>query len=679
MNRPRRCTAPFSLLLPFVSSVALTSLSSCGGTAPSTTASTASSKKAADSFGPTQPAAAKGDDALRALERRYTLEFLRRNPTQSTYFGGVGLDPSLAEADGRLRDHSKAALEAEDRWLAAAEKEFEAATLVQSPALRIDRQVALAQIRFLLHQHQVRHYQERALDTYVDEPFRAVDFALQAMTSTGPKTAGTPDEWRHLASRLQSVAPYFKSAAENMNLGIASGRTPDPRMLVRNGLLATDANVTYFESRLPAIAASQITGGDRERLVVEVRDASRVAASAYREFHRYLAETFFDDPKKGEKGVKAQFAGDRYAMGEAEYDWALTNNLRLNTTAARLYDESWPIVLSTREKIIKLAREIGAKRGLKLPKEDEAAVHAVFQSLDHDAPTSNEEMFKAYRTTCFRLVEGARRAALFDIPEDYRLGIVETPEPLRMSVTGAAYYPAPPFKQAGTGRFFITPMQPKEHDTNIHQMADLCAHEAFPGHDWHYKTMARYKDEIGPVRWLTPGAIEDSSSMWGDSLAVEGWGVYAEALVAEPIGDNPHGLLTPEEHLYALVGAYYRELRVRVDTGMHIGRLAYDDAVDLLSSVPTFLPGSCRDPKALANAEKRTSCHSAENAALRYSKAPTQAITYRLGKDAILSMRQEVGGDRAALQRFHVAFMRQGSIAPAYFRDDLLAELRQRH
>ena len=47
---------------------------------------------------------------------------------------------------------------------------------------RIDRSVALAEIGFLLHQHQVRRHQQRSLDSYVDEPFRGVDWQIQGMT-----------------------------------------------------------------------------------------------------------------------------------------------------------------------------------------------------------------------------------------------------------------------------------------------------------------------------------------------------------------------------------------------------------------------------------------------------------------------------------------------------------------
>src|ERR1700740_284809 len=136
------------------------------------------------------------DPELKKLHDAYVVEFLRRNPTVNTYLGGAGLDPSLKDVDATLRDHSAGALEAEDRWLAEAQKSFEGVDANGLSAnLRIDREVALAQIRFLLRQHQVRRYQERALDTYTDEPFRAIDWQLQGMTQTGEKTYGTEGEW----------------------------------------------------------------------------------------------------------------------------------------------------------------------------------------------------------------------------------------------------------------------------------------------------------------------------------------------------------------------------------------------------------------------------------------------------------------------------------------------------
>ena len=623
-----------------------------------------------------------GDNELKKIHDAYVVEFLRRNPTVNTYLGGAGFDPSLKDVDGTLRDHSAAALEAEDRWLADAQKSFESIdpnTL--SANRRIDREVALAQIRFLLHQHRVRRYQERALDTYTDEPFRAIDWQLQGMSQTGEKAYGTADEWSLVAKRLNAIPQFLRTAQEQLNVGIIANNTPDFRMLKRNGIDTSEADAKYFEETLPKLAEERITGPQRDQSLTQIRDASKLAAGAYRELRDFVAKTFFDDVAAAK--AKPQFAGDRFAMGEAEYNWALKNNFRIDKTAAQLYDEAWPIVEATQKQMIDLAREIGKARGFTLPPEGPPAVRAVFDELSKDYPKSDAEMVSWYRDAAFRLVDYARKTGIFDVPADYKLDVVETPPPLRASIDGAAYYPAPPFKTTGVGRFYVTPT---DNDiaalkaNNRSALADLSAHEGFPGHDWYYKVMTQYKDQIGAVRWLTPGAVEDSSSMWEDSMPSEGWGLYAEALMAEPQPGAPTGAYTPEERLYQLQGKLYRDLRVRVDTGIHTGRMSYDDAVDLFSQVVDFLPGSCRDSAATAKDDKRASCKSAEGAIFRYSKWPTQAITYRLGKDEIYALREEASkllGEGFSAKAFHLLFIKQGTIPAGYFREELLRELRE--
>jgi uncharacterized protein (DUF885 family) len=161
-------------------------------------------------------------------------------------------------------------------------------------------------------------------------------------------------------------------------------------------------------------------------------------------------------------------------------------------------------------------------------------------------------------------------------------------------------------------------------------------------------------------------------------MAVEGWAHYAETLMAEPQPKGREGYYSPEESLYVLRGALYRNLRVRIDIGLHTGRLSYDDAVDLFSETTDFLPGSCRDAK--RSSEKRASCDSAESAIYRYSKWPTQAITYRLGKERILAMREEalkIVPGKEGEKRFHLLYMRHGPVPPDLFRGALLEEMRR--
>ena len=623
-----------------------------------------------------------GDQALNATLRSYVVEFLRRNPTVNTYLGGGGFDPSLKEVDGTLRDHSAASLEAEDKWLADTQKTIEGVDPQSlSPNLRIDREVALAQIRFLLHQHQVRRYQERALDTYTDEPFRALDWQLQGMAQTGDKTYGAEDEWALVVKRTGAIPKFLSTAQEQLLVGVKANNAPDHRMIGRNGIDTAEADAKYFEETLPKLAEERIGGQQRDQLLSQIRDASKQAAGAYRGLRDFIANTFFDDVASGK--VKSQFAADHYAMGEEEYNWALKNNFHIDKTAAQLYEEAWPIVQATQQEMINLAREIGKLKNLNLPADGSAAVRAVFDELSKDYPKSDAEMVAWYRDAAFRLVDYSRKTGIFDVPADYKLEVVETPPPLQASIDGAAYYPAPPFKNSGVGRFYLTPTHNDEaalKANNRAALADLSAHEGFPGHDWYYKVLTQYRDQISPVRWLTPGAVEDSSSMWEDSMPSEGWGLYSEALMAEPQPGAPNGFYTPEERLYQLQGKLYRDLRVRVDTGIHTGRMSYDDAVKLFSEVVDFLPGACSDDSVKGNDAKRASCESARNAIFRYSKWPTQAITYRLGKDQIYAMREEAArlvGDKFSPKTFHLLYIKQGTIPAGYFREQLLSEVQQ--
>jgi uncharacterized protein (DUF885 family) len=631
------------------------------------------------------PAAAPGDEAFAKTERAYVVYLLGQFPVVATYLGGSALDASLIDVDARLRDYSPDAIAAEDAKLANFHKQFTDLTAAGlSPRRRIDRQVARAQIEFLLHQHQARKYQERSIDSYVDEPFRGVDFQLQGMAKNADGSYGTDADWKHVAGRVEHIPQYLVTAQKQLEAGIRDKNTPDWRVIIAYGLKSARADAEYFAKTLPAIARERIGGANRAELVRSIDIPSEGAANSYRNFAAFVAREFFVNPAgKDASALKPAFRADRYAFGEEEYDWALKHNLRLEKTAAQLYEESWPVVEATRNSMVALARDIAKAHGWQ-PPEGPAAVRAVFDKVSEDAPKSDDEMIQWYRDTGARIVKYARDTGLFDVPADYQLEVTVTPPPLRSSIEGAAYYPAPPFKKSGVGRFYVSPTDndpAKLHEMhNRGAMADLAAHEGFPGHDWHYRVMTEFRDDISLVRWLTPGAVEDSSSMWADSMAAEGWALYSEALLAEPQPGAPNGFYTPEEHLYQLRGQLYRDLRVRIDTGLHTGRMTIPQAIDLFSEVVDFLPGSCSDPKALKLPAKRASCSDAKGAIERYARWPTQAITYRLGKEQILALRkraQEALGPKFSAKQFHLEFMRQGTIPPGYFGDELIAALKR--
>jgi uncharacterized protein (DUF885 family) len=631
------------------------------------------------------PVRQRADARFAMLEHEYVTYFLRRFPVVATYLGGDAFDPQLANVDGTLRDYSPEALQREDARLAEFRARFSGlAPATLSARRRIDRSVALAQIAFLTRQHVLRRYQERALDSYVDEPFRGVDWQLQGMTATGPATYGTQAEWQALLARTRAIPAYLATAQKQLAAGVRTHNTPDWRVLSEHGLQSSAADADYFGKTLPQIAATALSSAGREPLLHDLQAAGDDAALAYRRLRDFVVHTYFEDPQgEGRAALKPAFRGDHFAFGEAEYNWALRNNLRLTATAAELFSASWAVVTNTQAEMVTLAQQLAVAHKWPAGADGADMVRQVFAQLSQNAPRTDAEMVEGYRKTGQRLVAYGRDAGLFEVPADYRLDVTVTPPPLRASIEGAAYYPAPPFRKTGVGRFYVTPTGDDAVQLraghNYAAMPDLAAHEGFPGHDWHYKVMTQYREQISPVRWLTPGAVEDSSSMWQDSMAAEGWALYSESLLAEPAPAAPHGFYTPEEHLYQLRGKLYRDLRVRIDTGIHSGRLSFEDAVTLFSQVVDFLPGSCQDVTALKSDAKQASCQAARAAVTRYARWPTQAITYRLGKEQILSLRkraQQTLGARFSPQRFHLEFMKQGTIPAGYFGDELLRELR---
>ncbi|MGP8034719.1 MAG: DUF885 domain-containing protein [Steroidobacteraceae bacterium] len=624
------------------------------------------------------------DARFAAAEHDYAVYVLGRFPVVATYLGGAALDPQLAGVDGRLRDYSPEAIRAEDAQLAQFRARFAALSPAGlSPRRRIDRSVALAEIAFLEHLHAVRHHQQNSLDSYVDEPARGVDWQIQGMTPTGAATRGSEAEWLALIARLRAVPAYLATAERQLAAGVSAHSTPDARVLRDYGLAAASADADYFAGTLPQLAAGEVTGAHREQLLKDVQAAGSAAADAYRHLNAFIVGRFFDTSADGELALKSDYRADRFALGESEYDWALRHNLHLMSTAAELYAEALPVIEATRAEMMALAREIAASHQWPAGGGGPAGVRVVLEQLQHNAPQSDAEMLEGYRSAGQRLVAYARATGLFEVPADYRLEVLATPAPLRASVPTGGYYPAPPFKRTGVGRFYITPTGDNaaalRGQHNYASMPDNAAHEGFPGHDWHFKVMTQYRDQISPVRWLLPGAVEDSSSMWQDSMATEGWALYSEALLAEAAPGAPHGFYTPEEHLYELRGRLLRDLRVRIDTGIHTGRLHFDEAVTLYSEVVDFLPGSCQDAAALKLDLKEASCNAARAALTRYARWPTQAITYRVGKEQILALRRRAQlelGTRFSARRFHLEFMRQGPIPAGYFRDELLRTLR---
>ncbi len=599
------------------------------------------------------------------LRDRYFLRVLELNPVTATYLGGDGYDPSLADINGRLRDFSPEAIRAELAFLREIQQEMAGlAPADEASSERVDRSLMSSQVAFLLRQYGDRRYHERAVDTYVAEPFRGVDWQIQQMTPAGDDL-GSEAEWNLVARRAAGVPAYLATARANLEAGIAAGNVPDWRMVQRDGIEGSVANARYFRETLPGEAAAHL--GQRSfagSAVTAVREAGEAAASAFESFAGFLGGAYDGADRT-----------DHYAAGEEEYGWRVRNCLKVDRTPAELWDYGAQQVALYEEKVFSVAVQVAAAAGLELPFDTDAgrrsSMRQVLSHLGQDSPSDDDELLQWYVDTGKRAVDYGRRRELFDIPAEYRLDVVPTPPVLRSAID-AAYYPAPPFKSTGVGRFYLSPTGNDPAalaQNNRASVATTAVHEGFPGHDWHYKYMGQHADEIANIRWLTPGAVEDSSSMWSDSMAAEGWGLYAEELMADGGQGEPFGFYQPAEYLYMLQAQLMRAVRVRVDVGIHTGRMTFDEAVDYFASHVEFVPDAAarRDTDPVANAAFET----ANRAIYRYSKWPTQAITYNLGKNEIVALRdaERAGAGEAFDERqFHERLMRQGTVPVGHLR-----------
>ena len=592
---------------------------------------------------------------LETLRDRYFVRHLLYNPVTATYLGADGFSDALQSTNGALKDYSEAALSRELAFYKETHQELQGLALdTLPPQLKIDYRVMDAQLKFLIRLIGERKYHHRAVDTYVAEPFRGVDWQIQQMQDAGNGLRGTEHEWEQLVTRVAAIPAYLEHARTNLVAGRQAGNVPDWRM-VSSGIDASLSSVDYFRRTLPETATAYI--GSRpfgQALLPRLSDAGEHAGIAWRAFADVLRSTYGEADKT-----------DRFAAGTEEYEWRVRNVFGDTRSAAELYEHGGRQVDRYGRLIDAVVAEIAKESGIK-----SATTRTVVEHLSKDSPRNDDELFAWYRQTASRAVAFGREQAMFDIPQEYKLDVLPTPPVLRGSF-GAAYYPAPPFKKAGVGRFYLAPTgnDPARLKLNHRaSIADTAIHEGFPGHDWHFKYITQHAAEISNVRWLTPGAVEDSSSMWSDSLATEGWGLYAEELMAEPIAGRPYGFYSAPEYLYELQGQMLRAVPVRVDVGIHTGRMTFDQARDYFVEHAEFYPGAC----ASTSADARAACDRAEGAIFRYSKWPTQAIAYNLGKDAIIALREEFKkktGTAYSARAFHERFMRMGTVPVAFFRD----------
>jgi len=168
----------------------------------------------------------------------------------------------------------------------------------------------------------------------------------------------------------------------------------------------------------------------------------------------------------------------------------------------------------------------------------------------------------------------------------------------------------------------------------------LTVHEARPGHELQFASL------------VENGTSLARSTYAFNSANVEGWGLYAEAIMIE--------YLPLEGQLFTLLTRLQRAARMFMDPMINTGQLTPEAAID-------FMVNQVGLSKAMAKSE-----------ADRYTFImPGQATAYYYGYRNLLRLRTEVEmalGDRFNQRKYHDFILKQGLLPPDLLRQAVLEE-----
>ena len=197
------------------------------------------------------------------------------------------------------------------------------------------------------------------------------------------------------------------------------------------------------------------------------------------------------------------------------------------------------------------------------------------------------------------------------------------------------------------GEFVLVTHSPNEEDGG--EVSDfgspastwsLTAHEARPGHEMQFASMVE-------------SGISQARVIYAfNSANVEGWGLYAEAIMQQ--------YLSPEAQLFGLKSRLMRAARAFLDPMLNLGMISKEQALELITNDVGI-------SQALANQEIN-----------RYTfRAPGQATSYYYGYMNLMSLRAEVElrmRDRFNQRAYHDFLLNQGLLPPDILRQAVLSD-----
>jgi len=418
---------------------------------------------------------------------------------------------------------------------------------------------------------------------------------------------------RAAASRLSAVPTLLEEARRNL-----SHPAEVPPLWASMSKDLTASAQEFFGEMVSWVRAGA------PGLLPEFERASQRAREAVDEYESFLAEKIRPD------------ARGSFAVGKEMFEFLLRIPHGLPYTCADI--EAFG--RSEVEQTLRQLEEAAATGGKGRHWEE------VVESCRAEVPPADRLVFH-YQQEIARARRFLKERDLVGFPPGETLRVVETPVFERKTTPFAAYIPPAPFEEKQEGYFWVTPpdsslpAEERARQLQGHLLPSIpitSVHEGYPGHHLQISRANRVASKPRRQIW-TP-------------VMVEGWALYCEEMMGEQ-GFYPD----PRTHILQLKDHLWRSCRVVIDVGLHTGTMSYEEAVQMLVKIP------------------RLERHNAVGEVKRYSKTPTQPLSYAVGKREILSLRAELRkaeGPSFSLRRFHDRLLQYGSIPIGLIRERLL-------
>jgi uncharacterized protein (DUF885 family) len=425
---------------------------------------------------------------------------------------------------------------------------------------------------------------------------------------------------RSLSSRLKEVPRCLRQARENLKrVEVVPAPWVEAALQLAEGSLSF---LRQLERELPGRVG---TAGP------DLRVRLNGAMSDIEDYRRFIRER-----------LAGSASGD-FAVGRKFFEFLLREQHGLELDAEALHDLGMRLIASARSALSEAAHRIVPGR----------TWWELVDQWKSDHPP-RPRLLREYENTVERARGFVQEHRIATIPAGERLSVQETPPFQRALCPFAAYIMAGPFEARQDGVFWMTPPgegADPEGDAAIlreHLRPGIpltAVHEGYPGH---HLQLTQANTNASRVRrqFMTP-------------VLVEGWAFYCEEMMAEEgFYDDPR---TSVLHLR---NQLWRACRIVIDVGLQTRGMSQKEAATMLCDVAGLEPSSARGE------------------VLRYARSATQPMSYAVGKQAILDLREDyrrLQGASFRLQEFHDRFLSFGSIPVALIRELVLGEEASSH